>query len=125
MSAQEIAEIMAAYDRLYAEAEKLDRYCERTDVRCLGGRFPCCTLQPAPGKKFCDLLDPMTGCRGKSLLCKVWFCAAVRMKYPELDEELDRMRKEARALPGIYFFQSRNDYELELSRIKSQEAHRG
>jgi hypothetical protein len=58
-------------------------------------------------------------------MCKIWFCGFMRREHPELDPMIEKWQKDIKVLPGIIFFQSRNDYERSLSRINPKEAHRG
>ena len=114
MSKEEIAEKMATYDRIFKEASEYSRLCEAEGASCLAGPFPCCVVQPGSRKPECEMRDPLAGCRIKTLMCKIWFCGAAKKKHPELKEKIAGWQAEIADLPGILFFQSRNDYERSL-----------
>ena len=114
MAPEEVDEKMATYDRIFKEAEGFGQLCEVEGESCLAGKFPCCVVQPGSRKPECDMLEPSTGCRIKTLMCKIWFCGAAKKKHPELQEKISGWQAAIADLPGILFFQSRNDYERSL-----------
>lgn len=125
MKPEEVAEKMAEYDRIFAEASTYDHLCHFESGKCLRGDPNCCVVQPGTNRANCDQLDLAHGCRVKTLMCKIWFCGFVKGQRPELVPLIEKWQKEVSELPGILFFQSRDDYEHLLSRINTQEAHRG
>lgn len=114
MDAAQIAEKMAVYDRIYEEAAAYDHLCQFKDGVCARGTPNCCVVQPGARREKCDNLDPETGCRVKTIMCKIWFCGFLMRAHPELAPKVEEWQKDARALPGVIFFQSRRDYEISL-----------
>jgi hypothetical protein len=116
MNAATVAEKMAVYDRLYAEASVYDHLCQAENGTCARKPPTCCVVQPGSRRENCDQLDPVHGCRIKTLMCKIWFCGFIKGLHPELVPLIEKWGEEAKALPGILYFQSRDDYERSLER---------
>lgn len=116
MKPEEVAEKMAEYDRIFAEASAYDHLCQASNGSCARGTPTCCVVQPGSNRANCDQLDAVSGCRCKTLMCKIWFCGFMKGEHPELVPLIKKWGEEAARLPRIYFFQSRQDYERSLER---------
>jgi hypothetical protein len=111
MDQEEVDEKMTLYDEFYKEADGFSHLCGINNERCVRG-IPCCgTLMPDSKNSACLHLDPKTGCRIKSLKCKLWFCGHIKSKHPEIFVRLLEMNAQAdKELPGLKFYQSREEY---------------
>jgi hypothetical protein len=56
----------------------------------------------------------VSGCKVKSLPCKIWFCGFMKDRNPDLGPLIAKWNEEIKALPGMFFFQSREDYQQML-----------
>lgn len=114
MKPEEVVEKMVIWDRLCKEAGDYDHLCAFKDGFCARGTPNCCVVQPGSRRENCDQLDPVHGCRIDTVMCKVWFCGFLKNLHPELAPMIARWAEETKKLPGIIYFQSRNDYQRML-----------
>jgi hypothetical protein len=122
MTDEEVEEKMALWDRLHAEASKYDHLCGFENGKCRRGEPSCCMVQPGGRRPLCDNLDPESGCRINSIMCKTWFCGFIKELHPELKPLVEKWADEAMGLPGVFYFQSREDYESSLKGGRSGHA---
>jgi hypothetical protein len=112
MSPQEVEEKMKIYDRLYAEGEKFSHLCQIKDGKCFKPGGPTCCMRDGIFQA-CERLGP-DGCRIKTLKCKLWFCGPLKQAHPEIELDMWIANQEAESLPGLLFYQSREEYRDHL-----------
>ena len=83
----EIKELSDIYDDLYERGQKvIDTFnpCEVSNGKCASkdGNF-CCQSCPYLGD---------TGCKTKSMWCKLWLCFSRSSEHKECEKQLNKMR---------------------------------